>query len=85
MQLEVHQLAYDGQTFRVVKTERRLPDEMLSGWKISGGGLKNAIQTATICCWPCRFATRRAAGGPGAALETSGERMATRIVCAGRG
>ena len=43
VQLEVHQLAYDGQTFRVVKTERRLPDEMLSGWKISGGGLKNAI------------------------------------------
>ena len=42
-QLEVHQLAYDGQTFRVVKTERRLPDEVLSGWELWNGGLKNAI------------------------------------------
>ena len=43
VQLEVHQLAYDGDAFRVLKSERRLPHEFLSGWEFRNGALKNAI------------------------------------------
>ena len=42
-QLEVHQIGYDGNTFRVAKTERRLPNELLAGWEFQNRGLRNGI------------------------------------------
>ena len=41
--LEFHQFAYDGDTFRVVSTERVSSKGLLAGWDISNSGMSNAI------------------------------------------
>ena len=40
---EVHQLAYDGKTFRVTKTDRVSTENLVPGWTILDGGMTNAI------------------------------------------
>jgi hypothetical protein len=41
--LELHQYAFDGRTLRVTNTERVGVDELLSGWRLSGTPMNNAI------------------------------------------
>jgi len=40
---EVHQLSYDGETFRVLGSQRRGGDELLDGWTFLNGALRNGI------------------------------------------
>lgn len=44
--LELHQFAYDGNSFRVIKTDRISSKELLSGWDIHDAGMTNAIPDA---------------------------------------